>query len=161
MAKTIKKEDGDILIQESNGRPYLISGTEKLTQDIADCLMITYDPSRDFGHELDKLFLNDTRLSFLGVITSTYIKNRVEEAINRLKALQQSRQDQLNNFEAIDTIRSVQVFQIKETEYAFVVDVTPIAGPDKDPLTFSVKLAHQLLSTARPNLPGMSFDDNR
>lgn len=160
MSKTLKKEDGDILIQESNGRPYLVSGTEKLNQDIADCLMITYDPTRDFGHELDKLFISDSRLSFLGVITSTYIKNRVEEAINRLKSAQQSRQDQLNNYEAIDKIRDIQVFRLKNTEYAFIVDVTPIAGPDKNPASFSVKLGHQLLETDRKDLPGMNLYDN-
>jgi hypothetical protein len=161
MANTLKKENGDIVIQESNGRPYYIRGTEKLNQDLADCLMITYDPSRDFGHELDNLLLNDTRLRFLNVITSTYIRNRVEEAISRLKTLQQSRLDQLANSEAIDSIRDIQVYQLKATDYVFIVDVVPVSGPDKDPLSFQIKLSHQLLDSASLNAPGLSFDDRR
>lgn len=159
MAQTLKKENGDLVIQESNGRMYYIQGIEKLTQDVADCLMVTYDPSRDFGQELDTVLSNNTRVSFLNVINASYIKARVEEAIARLKKLQQSRPDQLNDFEAIDTVSDVQVYILSgATDFAFVVDVTPVAGPDKNPQTFSVKLAHQLLNTARPNLPGMSVD---
>lgn len=161
MSKTLKKENGDIVIQESNGRPYTISGIEKLTQEVADCLMITYDPSRDFGHELDQILGNNTRLSFLSVINSAYIRSRVEEAVYRLKALQKTRPDQIDDFEAIEKIRDVKVYQTGSTDYNFIVDVTPVAGPDKNILSFSVKLSHQLLSTAKANLPGMSTDDNR
>ena len=111
MSKTLKKENGDIVIQESNGRPYTIGGIEKLTQEVADSLMITYDPSRDFGHELDQILGNNTRLSFLSVINSAYIRSRVEEAVYRLKALQKTRPDQIDDFEAIEKIRDVKVYQ--------------------------------------------------
>ena len=161
MSKTLKKENGDIVIQESNGRPYTIGGIEKLTQEVADSLMITYDPSRDFGHELDQILGNNTRLSFLSVINSAYIRSRVEEAVYRLKAIQKTRPDQIDDFEAIEKIRDVKVYQTGSTDYNFIVDVTPVAGPDKNILSFSVKLSHQLLSTAKANLPGMSTDDNR
>jgi hypothetical protein len=161
MAKTLKKENGDIVIQESNGRPYKIGGIEKLTQEVADCLMVTYDPERDFGHELDQIMGNGTRMSFLNVINSAYIKNRVEEAVQRLKSLQKQRPDQIDNFEAIDKISDIKVYAIGATEYVFIVDVAPVAGPDKNPLTFEVKLAHQLLNTARRDLPGMDKSDKR
>jgi cytochrome oxidase Cu insertion factor (SCO1/SenC/PrrC family) len=159
MSLTLKKENGDLVVQESNGRMYYIQGIEKLSQDTADCLMVTYDPERDFGQELDKILTSNTRVSFLNVINNSYIKARVEEAVARLKKLQQSRPDQLNDYEAIERVSDVQVYTLEgPTNYVFVVDVTPVAGPDKNPQSFSVKLAHQLLGTARPNLPGMAID---
>ena len=161
MAQTLKKADGDLVIQDSNGRMYYIEGIEKLSQDVADCLMITYDPERDFGQELEQILANNTRSSFLNVINASYIRTRVEEAIGRLQSLQRSRPDQLTPYEAIEDVSDIEVYPIGKTGYAFIVNVSPLAGPDKNPMAFQVKLSHQLLATARPDLPGMVFDDNR
>lgn len=161
MSQTLKKADGDLVIQDSNGRMYYIEGIEKLSQDVADCLMITYDPERDFGQELEQVLSHNTRSSFLNAINSAYIRQRVEEAIGRLQALQRSRPDQLTPYEAVDKINDIKVYPVGETGYAFVVDVSPVAGPDKNPMAFQVKLSHQMLDTAKPNMPGMVLNDNR
>jgi hypothetical protein len=161
MSQTLKKADGDLVVLDSTGRMYFVEGIEKLTQDVGDCLMVTYDPERDFGQELEQILANNARTSFLNVINSAYIKTRVEEAINRLKSLQTSRQYQIDAYEMIDKIEDLKVYHIGKTGYAFVVDVSPVAGPDKNPLAFQVKLSHQLLDTAKINLPGMVLDDNR
>lgn len=161
MSITLKKADGDIVISESNGRPYYVSGVEKLTQEVADSLMTIYDPEYDFGHELDTAIGNNKRLSFLNVINATYIRNRVEEAIARLKDLQKSRPDQIDDYEAVDEIVDLKVYPMGKTGYAFIVQVAPLAGPNVAPQSFSVKLSHQLLPTARKDFSGGVFDDNR
>lgn len=148
MSVTLKKADGDIVIQGSNGRPRLIGGVEKLNQDLADCLMITYDPARDFGHELDNLLGVSSRHAFVNAINASTVKLRVEEAIGRLQALQRSRTDQLNDSEAIERIKDIKVYPMGKTGYVFFVEVTPVAGPDVDPQKFTIRLGHQLLETA-------------
>jgi len=144
MSRTILKENGDIYIDPSSGRTQLITGIRKLSQDVADALLVEYNSERDFGQELTKVLSSNSGASFLNVIHSAYIKSRVEEAISRLKAMQQSRPDQLNDYEAIDKINDLRVYSLNNTDYVFVVDVSPKAGPDQNPQTFTVKLAHQL-----------------
>lgn len=161
MSITLKKSGGDIVIQASNGRPYWITGVEKLSQDVADVLMTTYNPETGFGHELDSLFNGTNRLSNIGIINATYIRNRVEEAISRLRSLQELRRDQIDAFETIDDVSDVQVYTIGSTGYAFTVEVTPLEGPNVAPQTFSINLSHQLLDSAAPNAPGGAITDGR
>lgn len=144
MSQTLLKEDGDIYIDPSSGRPQLIAGIRKLSQDVADALTIEYDASRDFGQELTQVLIANAGAAFLNVINAAYIKNRVEEAIARLKSVQQSRPDQMTDYELIDKVRDLRVYAISNTNYVFTVTVEPKAGPDQNPQTFSVKLAHQL-----------------
>lgn len=162
MSVTLKKADGDLLIQGSNGRPLLIGGVEKLSQDIADCLMITYDPARDFGHELDNLIGVSSRHAFVNAINASTVRQRVEEAVTRLQALQRSRPDQVNDFETIERIKDIKVYPLGKTGYVFFVEVTPVAGPDVDQQKFTVRLGHQLLESANKQaVPGGDKSDNR
>jgi hypothetical protein len=162
MSVTLKKVDGDIYIQGSNGRPQLIGGVEKLSQDIADCLMITYDPDRDFGHELDTVLGATSRHTFANVINASTVKQFVEEAIMRLRSVQRSRPDQVTDFESVDKVRDIKVYPLGKTGYIFFVEVTPVAGPDVNQQSFSIKLGHQLLETAGvEKLQGSNLDDFR
>lgn len=162
MSVTLKKADGDILIQGSNGRPSLIGGVEKLSQDLADCLMITYDPARDFGQELDTLIGVSSRHAFVNAINAATVRQRVEEAIQRLQSLQRSRPDQISDFESIERIKDIKVYPQGKTGYVFFVEVTPVAGPDVDQQKFTIRLGHQLLETANKQaVPGGDKTDLR
>jgi len=162
MAKTLKKRDGDIVIQTSNGRPFYIDGIHKLSQDVGDALMTEYDPERKFGSQISNLdkINSQSNSSALGLINRGYIKSLVRDAIERLVTLQNSRLNQLTSTEAIQTIGTVRVIQLSRTGYIFSVDVTPFSGPDVVPTTFLIQLRHQFLSSAKPNLPGAILTDD-
>lgn len=155
MSITLKKADGDIVHKESDGRPYYIEGIEKLTQDVADVIMTVYISDRKWGSQLIDLVGKAIQPGTLEPIGEAFIQNAVEDAIKRLVVKQNERPDQLSPYETVED-SSVEVFRIGVSSYTFVVEVTPMAGPDQDPLAFRVKLGHQLLDTARDNLPGMS-----
>lgn len=155
MSITLKKVNGDIFISDSNGRPYYIEKTEKLAQDIADALMTTYSPSRGWGSELSELVGKIISPSTLKPIGEAFIQKSVNDAIDRLIQKQQERSDQLDEYEIIDDFE-VQIFKISNTSYTFMLEITPLTGPNKSPLSFQIQLGHQLLNTAKINLPGMS-----
>lgn len=161
MSKTLKKRDGDIVLQSSNGRPLYIQGIEKLSQDVPDALMTEYDPERGFGSQISNLDqINAKRSGPLGLINRGYIKTLVREAIERLQQLQNTRVDQLTAFEAIKSIGTIRVIQVSRTGYIFFVDVTPYDGPDVIPTSFFIQLRHQFLPGAKPNLPGSIVTDD-
>jgi hypothetical protein len=161
MSKTLKKRDGDIVLQSSNGRPYYIQGIEKLSQDVPDALMTEYDPERGYGSQVSNLDqINARRSGPLGLINRGYIKTLVREALERLQQLQNTRIDQLTGFEAIKSIGTIRVIQFSRTGYIFFVDVTPYDGPDVIPTSFFIQLRHQFLPGAKPNLPGSIVTDD-
>ncbi len=142
--KTILLEDGDIVIGGSSGRPEYIEGIRKLSQDVAHALLSQYVPEYQFGSEVQDIVSNNSRASFLHSINAAYIRNRIEEALQRLKSMQQTRPERLSPFETLDKVQDVRVYSINSTDYVFMVDVKPKAGPDRNPQTFSVRLGHQL-----------------
>lgn len=161
MSKTLKKRDGDIVLQSSNGRNIYIQGIEKLSQDVPDALMTEYDPERGFGSQISNLDqINSRKSGPMGLINRGYIKTLVREAIERLQKLQKSRVDQLTSFEAIESIGTIRVIQFARTGYIFFVDVTPFDGPDVIPTSFFIQLRHQFLPGAKPNLPGSIVTDD-
>jgi hypothetical protein len=161
MSKTLKKRDGDIVLQSSNGRPYYIQGIEKLSQDVPDALMTEYDPERGYGSQISNLDqINARRSGPLGLINRGYIKTLVREALERLQQLQNTRIDQLTGFEAIQSIGTIRVIQFSRNGYIFFVDVTPYDGPDVIPTSFFIQLRHQFLPGAKPNLPGSIVTDD-
>jgi hypothetical protein len=160
MSKTLKKIDGDIYLPTSNGRPEYIEGIEKLSQDTADALLTEYDPDRQFGSELASLNDQPVKSGVLGVFNKAFLMQRARDAIDRLRALQNLRQDQLTSFEAIKEVGTIRVFQISQTGYILWIDVHPMAGPDKAPTSFKVNLRHQFLNSAQPNLPGSIVTDD-
>jgi len=162
MSSTLKKRDGDIVFDDSSGRPILIEGIHKLSQDVADALMTEYDPERAYGSQLANIenINAQSRSGPIGLVGRGYIKTLVREAIERLQELQNTRLDQLTSFEAIETIGTIRVVQFSRTGYIFYVDVTPFDGPDVVPTSFLVQLRHQFLPNSKPNLPGSVITDD-
>lgn len=155
MSITLKKADGDIVHQDSNGRPYYVEGVEKLSQDVADAVMTLYVNDRGWGAQLTDLVGKAMLPGTLEPVGAAMIQQTVQDAMNRLIKKQASRPDQLSEYEAVEKF-NVQVFTINRTSYTFVLEVTPVAGPDQSPLAFQIKLGHQMLATSKQNLPGMS-----
>lgn len=154
MSRTLKKQDGDIILEDSNGRPSLIEGIEKLTQDAADALLTTFDAERQFGSQVEEVAVNNSKPGVLPVFSRGFLRQAVRDALERLLALQRLRSDQLTSYEAIKEIGIVRVYQTSKTGYVFWVDITPFAGPDKATSSFKVHLRHQFLNSARLGLPG-------
>jgi len=154
MAKTLKKENGDLLIEESNGRLLYIEGIEKLTQEVADVLMTTYVPSRGWGSTLTSLIGATFRPNILNAIGEAFIQKAVEEAIDRLK--QKQKQTNLaSNYEMVESA-TVQVFRLDSTSYTFYLQVSPVAGPDVSPTAFQIKLSHQIPTSTDIDIPGFT-----
>lgn len=161
MSTTLMKRDGDLVVQSSNGRQVTIKGIQKLSQDVADCLMTEYDPERAYGSEISNLDqINSSRSEALGMINRGRIKSMVRDAVERLQQLQNTRLDQLDGYEAIKSIGAIRVIRFSSTGYIFFVDVTPADGPDKIPTSFLIQLRHQFLPGAKPNLPGSVVTDD-
>ena len=155
MSITLKKANGDIVHKESDGRPYYIEGIEKLSQDVADVVMTVYVADRNWGSQLTELIGKAIQPGTLEPIGEAFIQNAVEDAIKRLIAKQNERPDQLSTYEAIEDA-NVEVFRMGVSSYTFILEVRPMNGPDQDPMAFQVKLGHQIMDTAKDNLPGMS-----
>lgn len=160
MAITLKKRDGDIVLQGSNGRPYWIQGNEKLAQDTSDALMTDYDPERQFGSLVNNIDTINSNRAIVGIFNRGFIRQNVRDAIERLQALQQIRSDQLNSFEAIAEIQTVRVYQTSRTGYVFTVNVVPFGGLDVIPMSYRINLRHQFLDSSKPGLPGSIRTDD-
>lgn len=160
MALTLKKRDGDIFIQSSNGRPFFVQGNEKLAQDAADSLLTDFDSERQYGSTISSIETANSHQAIVGIFNRGFIRQSVRDALERLQALQLQRSDQLTSFEAIAEIEAVRVYQTSRTGYVFVVNVVPFGGLDKIPTSFKINLRHQFLNTARPNLPGSIHTDD-
>lgn len=160
MATTLKKRDGDIVVQNSNGRPYYVEGNEKLAQDCADSLLTDYDPERQYGSTVSSIETANSNRGIVGIFNRGFIRQSVRDALERLQALQLRRSDQLTSFEAISEIEAVRVYQTSRTGYVFVVNVVPFGGLDKVPTSFKINLRHQFLNSSKPNLPGTIVTDD-
>jgi hypothetical protein len=160
MSITLKKKDGDIVLQSSNGRAFFIGGNEKLAQDSSDSLLTDYDPERGYGSTVSRIETANSGRGILGAFNRGFIRQSVRDSLERLQALQLRRSDQLTSFEAISEIEAVRMYQTSSTGYVFVVNVVPFGGLDKIPTSFKVNLRHQFLNTAKPGLPGSIRTDD-
>lgn len=84
MSKTFQVSNGDLFIDPNSGRLVTVVDEVKLSQDIANALMLDLDPSRDYGSELNSL--QDPRNS----VSQAYVSQLVSEALGRLMAGQRS-----------------------------------------------------------------------
>jgi len=160
MAITLKKKDGDIVVQSSNGRALYVQGNEKLAQDSSDSLLTDYDPERGYGSIISSIETANSNRGIIGVFNRGFIRQSVRDALERLQSLQLSRSDQLTSFEAISEIQAVRVYQTSRTGYVFVVNVVPFGGLDRIPTSFKINLRHQFLPNSKPNLPGGVVTDD-
>ena len=154
MSKTLKKANGDLVHQDSNGRMYYIEGIEKLTQEVADVLMTIYVPERGWGFNLVSQIGVVFKPNILNAIGESFIQQAVEKAVDRLKE-KQKQTPLVSNYESVESA-TVQVFKLDNTSYTFYLQVTPIAGPDVVPTAFEVRLSHQIQSSDTSDIPGFS-----
>lgn len=160
MARTLKKRDGDIVLQAANGRAFLIEGNEKLAQDVGDSLLTDYDAERQIGSRISRLENANSTRGVIGLFNRGFIRQEVRDTLERLEALQRRRADQLTSFEAIQEIETVRVYQTSKTGYVFTVNVVPFGGLDRLPSSFKINLRHQFLNSSKPNLPGFVRTDD-
>jgi len=154
MAKTLKKENGDLKHLDSNGRMYYIDGIEKLTQEVADVLMTVYVPERGWGSTITSLIGSTFKPNILNAIGESFIQQAVEQAIDRLK-IKQNTTNLTNNYELVESA-TVQVLRLDSTSYTFYLEVSPIAGPDVVPTAFSIKLSQQIPDGTTIDIPGFT-----
>jgi phage baseplate assembly protein W len=118
MSTTIRMADGDLFIN-SAGRGETIDGADKASQDIAEILLTPLDALRDFGSELSSLNVPEPVRVFAG---RALISKKVDEAVQRLKRLQQNDTESTAE-ERIDRINRIIVDQIASTDFVFWVSV--------------------------------------
>lgn len=122
MASTFKMVDGDLFF-DVNGRLEAIEGFAKVSQDIAEILLTTFDVDRDYGSELA---LTDANPTFnLG---EAQVSSYVLDAVERLRNLQRTNNTTTAE-EEIASIDAVQVFKNDQTEVTFGLAVSTTAGP--------------------------------
>ncbi len=124
MSTTLKISNGDLFIDESFGAPTTLSGVEKLSQDIAESLLINFDPERRFGNTLNS---SSSRQSIIGQISKIDARERIEAAIDRLRRLQ-SEDDQIEDDEQIVEIVSIDIDVLENgTEIRFLLVVATVS----------------------------------
>jgi hypothetical protein len=136
MSRTIKFQDGDILIP-SSGRPYLIDGSEKCEQDLAWQLMTEYN-----GEEGSEIAAVDRPVYATRQILISLIRQKVADAVSRLQNLQEDRIDQMTANELIQEIIALDVWQVEGLDFAFYVAVETEGGGSVD-RGYTIGLGHQ------------------
>jgi len=107
--KTFKVTAGDLFVSEATGRFKLIEKEEKLSQDVAECLLTAFEADRDFGNKLTKIS------NFIpGVVPS-----ELNDAVNRLRNYQERRED-MPVEEKISSINAIDVLQIQTDVYYYL-----------------------------------------
>lgn len=137
MSVTLAVANGD-LDDNARGTVPLISGRDKLAQDIAEALISEYDYKRDANGKL-------VSMRVTGPGAKALIQGEVSRILTRLQKLQE--QDMFaTDSERIAGIGNVQVRQINETDYQFHAAVVTIDGGNltvTDAVSYrAVKLAH-------------------
>lgn len=114
MSTTFALLDGDIELDQA-GRPILVSGRDKLDQDIAHSLLTPYDPSVPIGNRLVSDVLPDTT-------GEAFVTREVSEAIQRLTELQAD-DASVTPDERIRSVEHLQVVPLDALKYAFVLQI--------------------------------------
>ena len=138
MSRTVKFQNGDIFMP-STGRPYYIEGREKCEQDVAWQLMTEYDGTSEEGSEIASV---DRPVYATRQILQSLIRQKVADAITRLKRLQQERLDQNPKTELIKRIIDLDVWQVEGLNFAFYLALETEAGGTIDK-GYTIGLGHQ------------------
>jgi hypothetical protein len=85
MSVTLRKKDGDLFIDGETGRGEIISGPDKVSQELFSLYTTPYDAERDWGSNLD--LSNFTNVSSLGGFKSR-IFIKIVEANEKMLAKQ-------------------------------------------------------------------------
>ena len=146
MSITVKCDDGDLVLDDRHAfMP--IDGEEKCAQDVGESLLNNWDPDGINwfnGSELYSL-IGETPSSLDRVSPDEQIHFIVEEAIMRLQDLQDN-DAYVDSEEAIDEIRTIDVFAIGKMTYVFRLELVTLS----DELLvrqYEISLSQQLPST--------------
>jgi hypothetical protein len=144
MSTTLLWRDGDLEIDQYTGRSTLLDGADKASQDIGEVLMTpTQQPAfvfptdieptallaifvqacnlgrRDYGSELATI---TSPPMFSQTLTKALVAKKVDEAIQRLKTLQNN-DAYITDAEKINQIQKLIVEQLDSASFAFYVQV--------------------------------------
>lgn len=119
MSVTLAVRNGD-LDDNARGVVDLISGRNKLAQDIAEALLSDYDYTRDAGGKL-------ASMRIVGPGARALIVGEVTKILTRLKKLQEH-DLAVTDSEKIASIGDVAVKQINETDFQFYANVVTVSG---------------------------------
>lgn len=135
MSVTLKISNGDLDLGE-NGQGTLISGVEKLSQDVAEVILTPYDATEDWGNRLGSV-----QLPYVSnwVMMEGLIKSEVAQAVQRLRRKQQTF-PQLSDGERINKVKRIDVAVINGIALFFLA--VEASSTYTIPLTFQTKLGH-------------------
>jgi hypothetical protein len=119
MSVTLAVSNGD-LDDNARGAVDLITGRDKLSQDIAQALLSEYDYTRDTGGKLASMKL-------MGPGAKALIVGEVTRILNRLKRLQEADQ-YVTDSEKIASIGDVSCKQLNDTDFQFYANVLTVSG---------------------------------
>lgn len=126
--------DGDIAISDSTGKPQLISGAAKASQDLAEILLTPLVPDvqnrssvafpKDYGSELASLA---TPVQFGGLVGRPLVTAKISECVTRLQNLQKLN-PQTTSDELIESISRLLVDAVNPTDFIFFLEVNLATG---------------------------------
>lgn len=114
MSQTLAVANGDLDIN-AVGSVDLISGRDKVSQDIAEILLSEYDASRDYGGKLQTMVVPGTGAKAL-------IANELQRILKRLQ-ISQASDPGISAAEKIISVKDVKVSQVNDTDYTFSVTI--------------------------------------
>lgn len=118
MSQTLKMADGDLFIDGETGRGVQVQGAQKVDQELAELLLQTYDPARDWGSQLQLQQFSST-LDVKQLQSLLYL--RVSQATQRYLA-KQARDANLGEDEVVSGFPRVEVkAETKEQNLYFLV----------------------------------------
>lgn len=130
MTVTFKVVDGDVVVDQSSGRPVLITGREKLRQDLRQ-MLTQRRGANGFGAGLDDI----VALVADAVVIQSEITRRIRRGAQVLQSLQdrfhanqRSPEERLSGIAALQVGQAVQDGQRSRTSYAFRVEFRSVAG---------------------------------
>lgn len=110
MSYTLAVADGDLDINAS-GSGILLSGRDKMSQDVAESLLSDYDPDNNLGGKLHSMVVP-------GYSGKTLVVTEVQRIIDRLQR-NQSKDPNITPDERITSVLSITADQLSETDIGF------------------------------------------
>lgn len=142
MSYTLKCDDGDLMLTTVGGYA-VISGLEKVAQDIAESLLNNSDPDLEMyynGSELYRIGEQPAMLHTIGV--EEWIHTAVMESLDRLID-SQDEDSFVDEEESIDEIKELTVEQVGTLSWRFMLRV--LTESDQNvPMNFDITLSQQL-----------------